>query len=253
MSHSNAKQRLTEVAPGIYRVGTRRINCYLVREGDALALLDTNLPKRWDLITAAIAHLGLSLSSLDTVLLTHVHSDHAGSAERARRASEATVHLHNGDAPLADGRTHRRNERSVLAYLWRPAAIATMVELVTGGGLRMAAIEGFTTVADNQVLDVPGQPRVIHLPGHTAGSIGFSLEERGVLFTGDALVTLNLLTGRTGPQLLPRGFTEDSGRALASLDRIATVDASTLLPGHGEPWRGSPLQAAELARLAGLT
>jgi glyoxylase-like metal-dependent hydrolase (beta-lactamase superfamily II) len=125
--------------------------------------------------------------------------------------------------------------------------------LLRGGGLRMEPVAEVVEVADGSTLDVPGQPRVVHLPGHTLGSVGYVLEEREAFFSGDALVTLNLLTGRVGPQLLPRGFTEDSRQALASLERVAPLPATTLLPGHGAPWQGSMAEAAARARAVGLS
>jgi glyoxylase-like metal-dependent hydrolase (beta-lactamase superfamily II) len=191
------------------------------------------------------------VSAIESVLLTHVHSDHAGTAEQIRASSDASVRLHAADADLADGRTHRKNERGVLAYLWRPAALATLWELSTSGGLRMQAITDYVTVDDGEVLDLPGRPTALHLPGHTKGSLGFVLADRDVCFSGDALVTLNLLTGRRGPQLLARGFMEDSLAAMDSLDRIQAANTNVLLPGHGEPWHGPIAQAADLARAVG--
>jgi len=240
-----------EVAHDVYRVSSGRVNCYLVREGMALTLIDSGLPKHWGGIVTACTSLGLSLSAVDTVLLTHVHTDHAGSAARLHAHNDATVRLHAGDAELTDGRTHRKNERGILPYLWRPTALATLWELAAGGGLRMDAITSYTTVTDGETLDVPGRPTALHVPGHTQGSVAFVLADRDVCFSGDALVTWNLLTGRRGPQLLASGFMEDSRMAMKSLSRIAEVKANFLLPGHGEPWHGPISEAARLARVAG--
>ena len=242
-----------EVAQGVFRVRSRRVNCYLVREGVALTLIDSGLPGHWPAIKAACGALGLDVSAIEAVLLTHVHSDHAGSAEQARAASSASISLGGGDAELADGRTRRKTERPLGAYLWRPAAIATVWELITGGGLRMPALGGYTRVEHGDQPDVPGRPTVIGLPGHTQGSVGFLLPDRGACFSGDALVTLNLLTGRRGPQVLGRAFMEDSKQALASLGRLAGLQAGTLLPGHGDPWHGSMSDAVARAREAGLS
>src|SRR5215472_1420730 len=165
----------------------------------------------------------------------------------------ATVSLHAGDADLASGRAHRKNQRPLAAYLWRPAALAATWELAAGGGRHMPAIGSHNQVEDGQRLDLPGRPVVVGLPGHTLGSVGYTLPDRGVCFSGDALVTWNLLTGRRGPQLLAAGFIEDTTKALASLDRLAELDASILLPGHGEPWTGPMSQAVTQARNAGIS
>ena len=108
-------------------------------------------------------------------------------------------------------------------------------------------ISGFD---EGAVLDVPGRPTVVHVPGHTPGSSALLLADRGVLLTGDALVTFNAVTGQTGPQLAPIAFASDSAAASASLDRLSPLAGELLLPGHGDPYRGSPARAVELARAA---
>jgi glyoxylase-like metal-dependent hydrolase (beta-lactamase superfamily II) len=246
-------QAVQEIASGIFRAGCRRINWYLVQEGRSLTLVDCGLPRQWSLLAESVSRLGRRLSDVEAVLLTHAHTDHAGSAARVRREAGARVHTHAAEVPEMRGGPPPRTERSLLLYLWRPAALATVWTLLRGGGLRMEPVAEVVEVADGSRLDVPGRPRVAHIPGHTLGSVGYLLEERAAFFSGDALVTLNLLTGRVGPQLLPRGFTEDSRQALASLERIASLPASTLLPGHGAPWRGPMTEAAARARAAGLS
>lgn len=242
-----------EVAPDVFRVRSRRVNCYLVRDGSSLTLIDSGLPTHWAAIKGSCTALGLDVSAIEAVLLTHVHSDHAGSAERARVEASAFIRLHADDAELADGRTHRRNERPVAAYLLRPAAVAAVWELIVGGGLHMPALSGFSHVSDGEQLEVPGRPTVVGLPGHTRGSVGFVVPARDICFSGDALVTLDLLTGHQGPRLLSRGFMEDSRQALSSLDRLADLKVGTLLPGHGDPWHGSMSDAVAQARAAGIS
>jgi glyoxylase-like metal-dependent hydrolase (beta-lactamase superfamily II) len=80
--------------------------------------------------------------------------------------------------------------------------------------------------ADQEVLDVPGRPRVIHVPGHTAGNTALSLDDREVLIVGDTLSTLSLSRGEESePQLLPPCMNEDHDRALASLEKIELINA----------------------------
>ena len=91
---------------------------------------------------------------------------------------------------------------------------------------------------------------MIHVPGHTSGSCAVHLEERGVVFTGDALSTIDLLTGRAGPALPPDFVNESSADAMESLTRLEGLPAQTVLTGHGEPWTGSVRSAVEIARAA---
>jgi glyoxylase-like metal-dependent hydrolase (beta-lactamase superfamily II) len=115
-------------------------------------------------------------------------------------------------------------------------------------GFRMPPVLEATALADGDRLDLPGRPRVVHVPGHTPGSAAFLFEDRSALCAGDPLVTLSAATGRTGPQLSP--FAWDRRRARESLERLEALEARVLLPGHGEPFAGSPAQAVRLARAA---
>jgi glyoxylase-like metal-dependent hydrolase (beta-lactamase superfamily II) len=74
------------------------------------------------------------------------------------------------------------------------------------------------------------------------------LEDQGVVFTGDAIATLNVLTREVGPQLMPDELNGDPRVTRASLDALRGLSASTLLPGHGEPFRGEPAEAVARAR-----
>jgi len=99
-------------------------------------------------------------------------------------------------------------------------------------------------------LDVPGAPRVIHVPGHTPGSAALHFAGHDALFVGDAMCTYAVSTGRPGPQVAP--FSADTELALASLARLEGVGAALVLPGHGEAFRGGAAEAVRLARDAPL-
>ncbi|HEU5486379.1 MAG TPA: MBL fold metallo-hydrolase, partial [Microlunatus sp.] len=87
-------------------------------------------------------------------------------------------------------------------------------------------------------------------PGHTDGHCAFHLPDRGVLLTGDALVTLDPYTGRRGPRMVAPAATADLDLNRRSLERIAELDAEILLPGHGDPWRQGAAGAVRTAQHA---
>ena len=57
--------------------------------------------------------------------------------------------------------------------------------------MRPTAVDGAETFSGDDVLDVPGSPRVVATPGHTRGHCAIQFETKGVLFVGDALCTRN--------------------------------------------------------------
>jgi glyoxylase-like metal-dependent hydrolase (beta-lactamase superfamily II) len=240
-----------QVAEGLHRLTRGVVNFYLVADGGKLTLIDAGAPGDWDEFARAVASLGLTLEDLDTVLLTHAHSDHTGFAERARTQAHATVRIHREDEARARSGEPPKNQAGVGKYLLRPEAYRTLFGLMRRKGLKIVPIHEVSVFDDGETLDVPGRPRVVHVPGHTAGSCAILLEGRRALITGDAMSTRNPLTGRTGPQIAPDGLNRDSEQAMGSLDTLAPLPADLVLTGHGEPFAGGIAEAVRLAKLAG--
>jgi glyoxylase-like metal-dependent hydrolase (beta-lactamase superfamily II) len=245
-------------APGVTRLGDPEVNFYLLEALDGLVLVDGGLPGHLPQLQSHLEGAGRSLGDVRAVLLTHAHPDHTGIVAAARQAG-ADVWVHERDAAALAGGARAANrqakpERSLLPYLIRrPAALRTIAYIARMGGFTGSRVTDPRTMdADRRLTDVPGHPRVITLPGHTPGSVGYHFPDRGLLFTGDALVTYDGITGYHGPTVASRAFTHDSRAALASLTTLDTINAGLLLPGHGEPFVGAPADAAAHARSAGL-
>jgi glyoxylase-like metal-dependent hydrolase (beta-lactamase superfamily II) len=239
------------IAAGVQRLGSPLVNFYLVEEGGRYTLVDAGLPAHFDDLLAHLAANGIDRHDIDAVVLTHAHLDHAGIAERVRTEAQARVYVHGADAQMARTAKQPGNPAAVIPYLWRPAAWRLLAHATRGGAMKIKRIEDLHTFRDGDVLDVPGHPTVIATPGHSHGHSALLLADRGVLFTGDALCSRNPLTGRGGPQIMPRPLNASSDQALASLDRIAALEADTLLFGHGDPWHGGAASAVERARELG--
>jgi glyoxylase-like metal-dependent hydrolase (beta-lactamase superfamily II) len=243
-------------SPSVWRAGDAHVNFYLIGEGSELTLVDAGLPAHWLDLAAALNSIGRSLQDIRAVLVTHAHPDHIGLAERIRGVAGASIWVHTLDAPgvSAPPPPSRlwRAMRNLLPYLrYGPRALRGPLHLLKSGGFHFQPVRELTTFNHNQILDVPGRPRAIHVPGHTPGSSAFVFENHGVLFSGDALVTVDTAIGQFGPRILCRAFTEDSDQALRSLDRLAAVDVPLLLPGHGDPWREGSAAAVRMARFTG--
>ena len=222
---------MTEVAPRIRRLGQEMINSYLVEDAGSVVIVDAGAPSYWDELPAELAAMGRSLGDVRSVLLTHGHSDHIGFAETAREAG-IDIRVHELDAALA--RSEVPNPARGLGPFRVMPLLRFLVYSARHGAFRIPKIQHVSTFGDGAVLDVPGAPRVIHLPGHTPGSAALHFEGHDALFVGDALATYAVTTGRTGPQVAP--FTADPAQAIDSLRRIEHLEAPVVLPGHGPAW-----------------
>jgi glyoxylase-like metal-dependent hydrolase (beta-lactamase superfamily II) len=220
----------TEVAPGIYRLGNEIVNFYLVESDDGVTLVDAGIPG----FRGQVDEL-LRGRRVDAVILTHGHIDHVGVAEGLRQDG-ATVYIHSADAAMARDGNEQKTEGSLGGYLRYPATWKLLAMGVRHGGIKRPKIAQVTEFGDKEVLDVPGHPLVVHTPGHSHGHVVFHFADRGALLAGDALCTYNPLTGRRGPQLMPRAFTSSNEQATESLSRVEAIEAAVVLPGHGDPW-----------------
>ena len=222
---------MPEVAPRIRRIGNEMINSYLVEDGGGVVIVDAGAPAYWGRLPEELAALGRSLVDVRAVLLTHGHSDHIGFAENAREAG-IDVRVHELDAALA--RSEVPNPaKGIGPFRLRPL-LRFLVYSARHGAFRIPKIQHVSTFDDGAVLDLPGSPVVIHLPGHTPGSAALHFGGHAALFIGDALATYAVTTGRTGPQVAP--FTADPEQAVESLRRVEHLDVPLVLPGHGPAW-----------------
>lgn len=252
-----------EVAPGVYRLGMERVSFYLLEEGGRLTLVDAGCTSHAEQLVGFLGARGWSLDVLEAVLLTHAHPDHVGFAEQARTQAHAAVWIHEQDAIIAQGGDDgRSSEAGLWAYLWRAAFWRTAVAMARGGcgrppvgrwaaGPDVVPVAEAGTFTHGETLEVPGTPRVVHVPGHSRGSAALYTADCEVVFTGDALVTWNPLTGRRGPQIMPAALNEDSSQALESLQALEELPAEVVLPGHGPPWTQGAASAVTQARQSG--
>jgi glyoxylase-like metal-dependent hydrolase (beta-lactamase superfamily II) len=235
-----------EVAQGTFQLGTRWANFYLVREGTEAVLIDAGYPAYWKQVPRAARELGLSLDGLLAVIVTHHHVDHVGAAKRLQSTTQAAVHVHAADAPMVRGARRSQVPPGFYRHSWRPSMARYLVHTAAAGGARYRAVPGTHELRDGEVLDLPGSPRVIHTPGHTAGHCSIALDRRGVLFCGDAMVNFDYATGTHGLGL--HRFNDDRSQALVSLSRLEPVPAEIVLFGHGQPWTEGLRQALDTVR-----
>jgi len=244
----------TQVAEGVHRYADGIVNWYLVQDGADLLLVDTGWPRSWPKVVAAVEGLGRKPADLRSVLLTHGHADHLGAAERVRREWGVPVRARAEEVDRVRGKAKGSSSFALvpglLPQLWRPSAFGFVLHATAHGFMTPTWVQEVTAFEAGAELDLPGRPRAVATPGHTPGHTSFVLPDRGVLLSGDALVTLDVLTRDRGPRLMPDAVTDDTAAARTSLSALAELQADVLLPGHGEPWQGSPTEAVRLARAA---
>jgi glyoxylase-like metal-dependent hydrolase (beta-lactamase superfamily II) len=185
-------------------VGALETNCYLVycEETRACAVIDPGAdPEK---IISAVADLELKPV---IVLNTHGHVDHVGGNSDIVRKYGVPLAMHAADTGMLQ--------------------VSDYIELSLLLGARNSPPPDRLLAEGDEIAVGRITLRVMHIPGHTAGSVGFVAA--GVLFSGDTL-----FCGGVGRTDLPGGSWKDLERSIR--ERILTLPEETIvLPGHG-PW-----------------
>ena len=185
--------------------GKWRQNCYLIANAQHQALI-VDPGSDHEAISELVSELGLHPVA---VLNTHAHYDHIGAVSGLLQKYTIPFFLHGLDEKLLK----QANLYKILFESKNSISIPPFCEDFAKGPVELS-VQGFFI-------------KVIHTPGHTAGSVCLLIENN--LFSGDML-----LPGGPGRTDLPGG---DKVKLKESLEKLRELPGYHLVyPGHGKPF-----------------
>ena len=155
---------MREVADRVYRLGAELVNWFVVEDGGKLTVVDAGNPNQFEQLPDLLAGLGKTIGDVEAVVLTHAHGDHLGCSAKIQEEAGAKVHVHSDDEALARGEAHREYERHYIRDLVRWYAFKSLTFFMLGGATKAPPVAEASLFDDGAVLDLPGRPRVVHLP-----------------------------------------------------------------------------------------
>ena len=210
-----------EIFPGLWMIEGLG-PCYLYRDADTYTLIDTGITGDAIRIIDFLADVGGKPEQLRQIILTHSHPDHTGGHAQLIEKTNAQVLAHELDVPVIIGDAETQipevpeNERKFMEMAIETTPLATPA--------RVDRI-----LQDGDEIEMGTGATVVHVPGHTPGSIAIYLPKEKLLFAGDAAecdLEENLILGM---------FNLDRAQAIDSFRKIAQLDFDIACIGHGAP------------------
>lgn len=212
--------------------------CYLLNCTGGYILIDTDYSKYYYRFEKKCANLGVAVSDIKYLLLTHHHDDHAGFASKLIRTTGCHVIAHQQAAmPLKRGKSeesvkpvNRRIQIIFRLYMlfhkefsFPPLQLTEMDTLIEGDNeslLKKIGIDGV----------------ILHTPGHTKDSISVLLSD-GSTFVGDAAMNFLRWTG-VGHRPI---YIEDIDAVYESWQKLRERGAKVIYPSHGRSFPATEL------------
>jgi glyoxylase-like metal-dependent hydrolase (beta-lactamase superfamily II) len=241
---------IEEVRPGLWSIPVpipasplRYTLSYLIGSGTELVLVDPGWPSEetWLALSAGLAVAGARIDDVTGVVVTHIHPDHHGLADRVRRTSGAWVAMHPAERESLPARLRARrlqydSDAAWLLAFGTPPGIAAELTIDPDQMRQFIDLaEPDRLLEDGDLVPLAGRRlRAVHTPGHTPGHLCLHEESEDVLLTGDHVL----------PRITPNiGLIEELpdpplAAYLRSLSRIAEFDSAEALPAHEYRFRG---------------
>ena len=202
----------------------------VVENGEAL-LIDAGLRGSSGTILQGLETLGLFPEQIGMVVITHAHPDHLGGLGRLVAGREIAVAVHRLEADIIAGTAGPPSplQNGLIGKMTQPVFSRLMGSPVPVDD----------RLEDGDVIPFGTEVRVVHLPGHTEGSIALHLPNKGTIIVGDAL---QYKFARTlGPPAL--GVTQRPKEAMRSVEKLLGLDFDTMCFSHFPPKRTEPREA----------
>ena len=211
------------------------VNAYLLETEDGFLLADTGMRSQRAGLEKALAEAGCAPGKLRLIVATHGDIDHTANCNYLRTKFHAPVAMHAGDVPMVESADWPK--RKVASHSLR---LMHRFMRSTGVTRRMeTGFERFTPdieLVEGQTLEAYGlAATVLHIPGHTPGSIALALAD-GELICGDTI------ENRGG--LHPTRIVDDEVQLSAGVERLLALDLATVYPGHGRPFSWEQFRVA---------
>lgn len=232
--------RLDPITDDVFGLRIAMVNVFALTSPDGTwALIDAGPPHSAIHIRAWVETQFGSKARPQSIILTHGHFDHAGSAEELANAWDVPVYAHSLELPFLTGQSQYPAPNA-------PSASGLMKPLSSLYPRQQAIVPRAVTLPEDRSLPGLARWRWIHTPGHTDGHVSFFRDRDRTLISGDSFCTTNAdsaaAIANLPPELHgPTTYTSNWTAAKLSVESLAALEPLAIAPGHGRPILGTDI------------
>ena len=207
----------------------KEVNCYLIKIENGYVLIDTSFTSQREALESRLDELELKTGDLNLIILTHGDFDHVGNAAFLRTKYNSKIAMHAGDLGMVEHGDlfASRTSRGVIIR-----GLAKIIMFITRMGLKKKDHFKPDIILEegDQLLEFEFKGKVVHLPGHSKGSIGILTPDND-LFCGDVFMNQSEPTTTS--------LIDDQDEFEETLEKIKNLNPRMIYPGHGKPFKAT--------------
>lgn len=204
----------------IFQILSGRSNVFILTNGKTNILIDTSVQRSWNRLQKRLDRL--DIKSINYLILTHAHFDHAANAKKIKEKYKSQViiqkeeadYLLNGDNILPKGTTpftrpivNIIGRRLISNYRYEPCHPDLLVDM------------------EYSLKDMGFNAYLMHTPGHTIGSMSLIIDNE-IALVGDTM--FGIFKWSVFPP-----YAEDKELMIKSWGRLLETSCIEYLPSHG--------------------